>query len=416
MAKENKVEIMAPVGNFASLTAAVNAGADSVYFGVQSLNMRSLGAKNFTLEDLGEIVKICDEKDVKTYLTVNAVLYDEDLDLMKKIIDAAKKASISAVIASDIAAIKYANSIGVEVHSSTQLNISNIEAIKFYSKFTDVIVLARELNLEQIKNICEEIKKQDIRGPKGKLVKIEIFIHGALCVSISGKCYMSLALYNKSANRGECLQACRRSYKVTDEQTGNELSIENKYVMSPKDLCCISFLDQILKSGVSVLKIEGRARSPEYVDTVVKTYREAVDSYYEGSYTEKKVKRWIKDLERVFNRGFWQGGYYLGKKLGEWSKGPGSKATMTKKFIGKAQNYFVKTKIAQFYMNNGPLKIGDTIMIIGPTTGVLKTKIKGMYVEEKPVDEAKQGDEITIPIEKRVRESDELYLIEDKTL
>lgn len=414
MEKQNKIEIMAPVGNFECLQAAIQAGADSIYFGVQGLNMRNLGAKNFILDDLKEIVKICKSKGVKTYLTVNIVVYDNDMKYMKEIINAAKENGIDAIIASDMAVIQYANSVGVEVHSSTQLNISNIEAVKFYSKFTDVIVLARELTLEQIKEICDEIKKQDIRGPKGELVKIEIFIHGALCVSISGKCYMSLALYNKSANRGECLQACRRSYNVKDNQTGDELVVDNKYIMSPKDLCCITFLDKILKSGVSVLKIEGRARSPDYVSIVVKTYREAVGAYNAGEYTQEKAKEWVKELETVFNRGFWQGGYYLGKKLGEWSGGPGSKATKKKSFIGKVTNYFVKTKIAEFHLNNGPIKVGDNIMIIGSTTGVLKAKIKSLYKDGKEVRGTGKGPGVTIPIDERVRENDELYLIEDK--
>jgi len=409
-----KVEIMAPVGDFASLNAAIKAGTDSVYFGVQKLNMRSLGAKNFTLEDLNEIVNICKEKNIKTYLTLNAVLYDEDMKDMKEIVDAAKKANITAIIASDIAAIQYAHSQGVEVHSSTQLNISNIEAIKFFSRYTDVIVLARELNINQIKNICEEIKKQNIRGPKGELIKIEVFIHGALCVSISGKCYMSLALYNKSANRGECLQACRRQYKVTDKQTGKELDIDNNYVMSPKDLCCISFLDKIIEAGVSVLKIEGRARSPDYVHTVVKVYRKAVDSFYAGEYTQEKAIDWTKELETVFNRGFWQGGYYLGEKRGEWSGAKGSQSTMNKKFLGTAKNYFVKSKIAEFYLNNGPLKQGDKIIIIGPTTGVLKTEIKSLYKDEKPIKITNKGDEVTFPVEERVRKNDELYLLQEK--
>ncbi len=414
MAREKKVEIMAPVGDFASLQAAIKAGADSVYFGVQKLNMRSLGAKNFTLEDLLEIVKICAEKNVKTYLTVNAVLYDEDLGDIKEIVDAAKKAGVSAVIASDISAIKYANSVGVEVHSSTQLNVSNIEAVKFFAQFSEVIVLARELNLEQIKRICEEIKKQNICGPKGDLVKIEIFVHGALCVSIAGKCHMSLALYNKSANRGECLQACRRSYNVKDEQTGDELVIDNKYVMSPKDLCCVGFIDKILDAGVSVLKIEGRARAADYVYAVVKVYKEAVEAVNDGSYNQDKVKVWVKELEKVFNRGFWQGGYYLGKKLGEWTDSPGSKATIKKSFMGTAKNYFVKTKIADFYLNNGPLKVGDEVMIIGKTTGVMKTKIKSLHKDGKETEVAEKGDEVTFPVDERVRENDELYLIESK--
>jgi len=414
MEKKRKIEIMSPVGDFESLSASIKAGANSVYFGVRGLNMRSLGAKNFTIRDLKKIVRICNENNVKTYLTVNTVLYDEDIKFMKRIVDAAKKAKISAIIASDMAAIKYARSIKIEVHISTQLNVSNLEAVKFYSKFADVIILARELNLDQIKNICDKIKKQKIKGPNRELVKIEVFVHGALCVSISGKCYMSLALYNKSANRGECLQACRRSYKVTDEQTGNELTMDNKYVMSPKDLCCVGVLDKILNAGVSILKIEGRARSPDYAYTVTKVYQEAVDSHLNGKYTPYKIKSWIRELETVFNRGFWQGGYYLGKRLGEWSGKPGSQSKINKTFIGTVKNYFVKKGIALVYMNNGLLSVGDNLLIIGSTTGLLKSKIESIYKDDKPVDKAYKGSEITIPVKERVRKNDEVYLIKDK--
>lgn len=414
MEKRENIEIMAPVGNFESLQAAIKAGAGAVYFGVQGLNMRNLGAKNFTIKDLKKIVKICKEKKVKTYLTVNTILYDSDMKLLKKIIDAAKSVKITAVIASDMAAIQYANSIGVETHISTQLNVSNFEAVKFYSKFADVIVLARELTLNQIKNICDEIKKHKIKGPRGELIKIEIFVHGALCVAISGKCYMSLANYNKSANRGECLQVCRRAYKVIDEETGNELKIENKYVMSPKDLCCIKFLDKILEAGVSVLKIEGRARSPEYVYTVVKTYREAVNSIFNKTYTKKNIAGWIKELEAVFNRGFWHGGYYLGEKLEEWSGEPDSRAINVKTLMGFVENYYAKSKIAHFKLQNASLKVGDKIMITGPTTGLITTEIKDMHVEDKSVNRAKKGEDITIPISEKVRKNDKLYLIEER--
>ncbi|MBS3115009.1 U32 family peptidase, partial [Candidatus Woesearchaeota archaeon] len=320
------IELMSPVGSYESLAAAIQAKADSIYFGVGELNMRSRAAYNFTVKDLKKIADICKKNNIKSYLTLNVVVYDNEFKAIKKLCDAAKKAKISAVIASDLAVIQYANKIKLPVHISTQANVSNIEAVRFYSRYADVIVLARELTLEQIRNIAKEIKKQNMRGPNKQLVKIELFIHGAMCVSISGKCQMSLALYNEPANRGKCLQACRRAYRVIDEETGDELVIDNKYVMSPKDLCTIGFIDKLIEAGVSVFKIEGRGRSPEYVYTVTKVYKEAVESYFNGSYTKTKIKHWTSELEKVFNRGFWQGGYYLGKKLGEWSGTYGSKA------------------------------------------------------------------------------------------
>ncbi|MFH1290804.1 MAG: peptidase U32 family protein [Nanoarchaeota archaeon] len=409
-----QIEIMAPAGNFESLQAAIQAKTDSVYFGVQQLNMRSHGANNFTLEDLPKIVEQCEKHKVKTYLTVNSILYDEDLKLMKKIIDKAKEVDITAIIACDIAAIQYANSIGQEVHTSTQLNVSNIEAVKFFAKFTDVIVLARELKLEQIKEICDEVKKQKIKGPNGELVKIEIFCHGALCVSISGKCYMSLAKYNRSANRGECYQPCRRAYRVIDEETEDELKIENKYVMSPADLCTIQFLDKIIESGVSVLKIEGRARPPEYVYTVTKVYKEAAQAAQSKTYNDKKINSWIKELETIYNRGFWHGGYYLGKKLGEWAGVRGSKATIKKTLLGKVEHYFDKKKIAHLNIQNRELGAGDELLITGPTTGVVKTKIKGLYKDGKPSKGKAKGADITIPLDKKVRHNDQVFLLEPK--
>jgi len=406
------VEIMSPAGDFTSLRAAIDAGADSVYFGVGQLNMRSRGAHNFTLENLQEVVKLCKESKVKTYLTVNSILYNDDLRLMKEIIDKAKEVGINAIIACDIAAIQYANEIDQEVHTSTQLNVSNIEAVKFFAQFTDMIVLARELKLEQIKEICDEIKKQKIKGPKGELVKIEIFCHGALCVSISGKCYMSLAKYNCSANRGDCFQPCRRAYRVIDEETGEELKIDNKYVMSPADLCTIKFLDKILASGVSVLKIEGRARPPEYVQTVTKVYKEAVQAVANKTFTGKKINAWLKELESVYNRGFWHGGYYLGKELGEWAGVRGSKATTRKTLLGKVKHYFDRKQIAHLNIQNQEIKAGDELLITGPTTGVVKTKVKGMYKNGKPHKGKAKGKDITIEVKEKVRENDVVFLVE----
>src|SRR3989338_6598224 len=335
------VEIMAPAGSFESLNAAIKAGADSIYFGAGKLNMRSRSA-NFRLEDLEKDVGICKENNVNAYLTLNTIMYDDDIKLMRRICDKAKKSGINAVIVSDIAAMSYARSIGLEVHTSTQLNISNIEAVRFFSKFADVIVLARELNLRQIANISRQIKKEKIKGPNGRNVKIELFCHGALCVAISGRCHMSLVIYNAPANRGACIQNCRRAYKVVDEETGKELVIDNKYVMSPSDLCTIGFLDRIISAGAYILKIEGRGRAPEYVYHVTKTYKEAVKSIENKSYTKDKIDEWVKDLERVYNGGFWHGGYYLGKQLGQWSGAFGSKATTKKEYIGKVLNYFNK--------------------------------------------------------------------------
>ncbi len=405
---------MAPAGSYEALQAAINAGADSVYFGVEHLNMRARAANNFTLDDLRKITKICRDKNVKSYLTLNTVVYTDEIELIKTICNSAKEAGITAVIAHDLAVINYANSINLPIHISTQANVSNIEAVKFYSKFADTVVLARELTLPQIKEICTKVKEENIKGPNNELIKIEMFIHGALCVSISGKCYMSLAQYNHSANRGDCLQACRRSYKVTDLETGDELNIDNKYVMSPKDLCTIQFIDKIVDAGVSILKIEGRGRQPDYVNTVTKCYREAVDAYYNKTFSLEKAEEWIAQLETVFNRGFWQGGYYLGHKLGEWANAYGSKAKKEKKFLGTVENYFEKPKVAHFNITTGKIKIGDTIIITGPTTGVLKQKVESIKVNEKDAEEAGKGNDITIPIKDKVRANDKLYLEIDK--
>jgi len=414
-ATKGRIEIMAPAGSYESLMAAIKAGADSVYFGIEQLNMRARAANNFSTQDLKKIVATAKENKIKTYLTVNTILYDHDINLMKKIVDTAKEAGVTAIIASDISTIQYAHDKDVEIHISTQCNVSNIESVKFYSKYADVIVLARELTLQQVKYIVDEIKKQKIKGPKGNLVEIEIFAHGALCVAVSGICYMGLAQYNSSANRGACLQPCRRSYKITDEETGEELIVDNKYIMSPKDLCTIGFLDKILESGVKVLKLEGRGRSPDYVYSVVKCYKEASDAVFEGTYTKDKIEKWTKELESVFNRGFWQGGYYLGKKLGEWSGTYGSKATKEKEFIGLARHYFPKTKIAEFIVQTGKIKVGDEIIITGTTTGVIKSKISEIRLEDKSkTNEAQKGQIFTIPLDERVREGDKLYVFKDK--
>src|SRR3989344_9146789 len=371
-----KVELMAPVGSYESLRAAINSGADSVYFGAEQLNMRACSANNFNIDDLKKIIEICKKNNVKTYLTVNTILYDHDINLMKKICDAAKKFGVTAIIASDVAAMSYVRAIGIEVHLSTQANVSNLETVKFYSQFVDVIVLARELTLKQIKEICDGIKKDNIRGPDGELVKIEIFAHGALCVAISVKCYMSLATDNASANRGACIQNCRKKYRVIDDEEGKELVLDNEYIMSPKDLSTIGFLDKIIPTGVKVLKLEGRGRSIDYVYKVVKCYREAVDSFIEGSYSKEKIENWNKELGSVYNRGFWEGGYYLGKQLGEWSGAYGSQSQFEKKFIGTGRHYFSNKKIGEFKLEAGELKKGDKIMITGNTTGFIECKVE----------------------------------------
>ena len=406
-----KIEIMAPAGSYETLHAAIKAGADSVYFGIGKLNMRSASSVNFTMQDLKEIVSICKKAKVKTYLTLNTVMYNEDIEEIKSVLDSAKKEGINAVITCDFAVINYANKIKLPVHISTQANVSNIEAVRFFSKFAETIVLARELSLEQITNICNQIKKENIKGPNKKPVEIEVFIHGALCVSISGKCYMSLALYNKSANRGECLQVCRRGYKVTDDETGNELRIKNKYVMSPSDLCTIGFLDKIIGAGVKVLKIEGRGRKADYVYHTVKAYKEAVESIDKKTYTKEKISNWIKELESVYNRGFWHGGYYMGKKINEWTNHSGSKATLQKIQIGKALNYYIKPKIGLFQIESGELKVGNNIMITGPTTGIIEAEVTGIQIEDNNKKTAKKGDRVTIPLSQKIRENDKLFLV-----
>lgn len=396
--KRDKIEIMAPAGNFECLHAAIQGGANSVYFGVGNLNMRSHSANNFSAEDLSEVCRICRENGVKSYLTLNIVLYQEDLAPMRKTLDAAKAAGITAVIASDMAAIAYCRQIGIEVHISTQLSISNVEALRFYAQFADVIVLARELNLHQVKEIHETIVKERICGPSGHLVEIEMFAHGALCMAISGKCYLSLHAYGASANRGACYQICRRGYEVTDLETGNQLLVDNKYIMSPKDLCTIEFMDKIIDAGVTVFKIEGRARSAEYVKKVASCYRRAADAVIEGRYTPELASALKGELSEVFNRGFWDG-YYQGAKLGEWSEVYGSRSTRKKVYTGKVTNWFAKLGVAEILIESVPLKVGDRILIMGPTTGVVETDVKEIRVDLKPVDSAEKGTYCSVPID-----------------
>ncbi|PJC01315.1 MAG: collagenase-like protease [Candidatus Komeilibacteria bacterium CG_4_9_14_0_8_um_filter_36_9] len=405
---KNTIKIMAPVGSDESLMAAIQAGADAIYFGIGQLNMRSLSTVNFTTKDLARITKLCQKKNIKTYLTLNTVVYDQEIKEMQKVVDATKKNNITAIIASDMATINYALSKDVKVHMSTQVNISNIEAIKYYSQFADVMVLARELTLEQVAEIVKQIKKQKIKGPSGELIKIEIFVHGALCMAISGKCYLSLHHYNSSANRGKCLQLCRRAYEVTDLETGNKLKVDNQYIMSPQDLCTIHFINKILAAGVSVLKIEGRARPAEYVKTVTECYRQAVDSYFDKTYDTKKIKEWQKRLKSVFNRDFW-GGYYLGQKLGEWSSVYGSRATRKKIYLGKGVKYFTNLKVGEFKIENDSLLVGDDILITGPTTGVIETKVSEIQFDGKDTKLAKPGQAISIPLNQKIRRSDKLY-------
>lgn len=401
-------EIMAPVGSPEALAAALQAGADSVYFGIEGLNMRAHSAAKFTIDDLHRIAQMCDEKGVKSYLTVNTIIYDEDLALMRRICDAAKAAGISAVIAADVAVLGYCHSIGQEVHLSTQLNITNVEALKFYAQFADVVVLARELHMDQVANIYEAIVKEQIKGPAGELVRIEMFCHGALCMAVSGKCYLSLDNQGSSANRGACLQQCRRSYIVTDKQTGTELEIDNEYIMSPKDLKTIGFLDRMMRSGVRVFKIEGRARSAEYVYLAVKCYKEAVKAVVDGTFTKEKVAEWDKQLATVFNRGFWDG-YYQGQKLGEWTKEYGSSATEKKVYVGKGTKYFGKLGVGEFLIEAGELNKGDKLLVVGPTTGVIIFTAEEIRYDMQVVDKATKGQRISMKVDQKIRESDKLY-------
>lgn len=403
-----QIEIMAPVGSFESLSTAIQAGADSVYFGLEHLNMRSKSSLNFTVADLELISKTCEENGMKSYLTLNTVMFDKDIPLMKELVDAAKKHKVSALIASDQSVIEYGRSQGMEIHLSTQINISNYSSLSFYAHFADVAVLARELNLEQVSEISRQIGASQLKGPSGELIRLEMFVHGALCMATSGKCYLSLHQYNSSANRGACLQGCRRSYVVTEKETGDELLIDNEYIMSPKDLCTIAFIDKILAAGVTVLKIEGRARPPEYVKATVSCYKEAVRSVFDGTYSPEKIALWMKRLETVFNRGFWDG-YYLGQKLGEWSEVYGSKATRRKVYLGKGMNYFDKLGVAEFVLETKTLGVGEEILITGPTTGVLEFVVEEIRVEDKSVKIVEKGTPFSIKTDIKIRRSDKLY-------
>ncbi len=407
------IELLSPAGNFESLMAAIRAGADAVYFGVGDLNMRSASSKNFTAEDLPEIAKKCRKARVRSYVTLNTVMYDRDLPAVKKILKAIKNAGIDAVIASDFAVIRHARDIGLPVHISTQANVSNIESLRFFAGFAEVVVLARELSLGQVEDICRAVKKENITSPSGRPVKIEAFAHGALCMAISGKCYLSLHEKNKSANRGECMQLCRREYRVTEKEEGYQLDIDNEYIMSPKDLCTITFIDKLLDAGIKVFKIEGRGRAPEYVKTTTEHYRKAIDAWRTGDFTREKALQWEEKLRTVFNRGFWEG-YYMGKKTGEWSSKYGSNATTRKVYIGKGMNYFSKIGVAEFLLETKSLEVGDTILITGPTTGVIEMEVDEIRVELEPVRRAVKGDRCSIPVPDIVRRSDKLFKIESR--
>lgn len=408
---KNKVEIMSPVGSYEALYAAIEAGADSVYFGVEGLNMRSRSANNFTIEDLKNIADIASQNGVKTYLTLNTIVYDSELGYMQEILNAAKESGVSAVIAADLAVISYARSINLEVHLSTQCNITNREAVKFFSQFADVIVTARELSLDKVKDITTWIRENNIKGPSGRTLEIECFVHGALCMAVSGKCYISLDNANQSANRGACLQFCRRPYKVTDLDGGTELMIDNQYIMSPKDLKTLNFLDKVLDAGVRVLKIEGRGRSPEYVKVVTRVYKEAAQAWLKGEWSEDKLEKWNEDLKKVYNRGFWDG-YYLGQRVGEWTKKYGSQATTKKTFIGTVTNYFKNISVAEIKIETGELKVGDNIYIMGTTTGVYEDTVEEIRVDLKPTEKTVKGEFCSIATKGVVRRGDKLYLVE----
>lgn len=406
--KRKDIEIMAPAGSYESLMAAIQGGADSVYFGAEQLNMRAASSNNFTIDDLHKLAQICKKHGLKSYLTVNVVVYDHEIEQMHRIIDAAVANGISAVIASDLSVINYAFSSGIEIHLSTQLNITNIESLRFYAKWADVVVLARELNLDQVRHIYNSIREQNIRGPKGDLIKIEMFVHGALCMAVSGKCYLSLHENNKSANRGECYQTCRKSYIATGKESGYELEIDNEYIMSPKDLCTIAFLDKMIDAGVRVLKIEGRARSSEYVREVTKCYDEAVSAIADGTFNKEMTDMWRERLSSVFNRGFWDG-YYLGQKMGEWNTNYGSSATKRKLYIGKVTNYFRKLSVSEIKLENGDLEKGDTILITGPTTGVVEYIVDEIRVDLKVSEKALKGELCSIKTPDFLRRSDKVY-------
>lgn len=402
------MELMAPAGSYEAIEAAIKAGAQSIYFGVEQLNMRTKSTHNFTLEDLPEIARRCQENQLKSYLTLNTILYDHDINLMKNVVDAAKEAKISAIIASDLAVMNYCKKIGVTVHISTQANISNIDTIEFYAQYADVVVLARELSLIQVAHINKEIKKRDLRGPSGELIRTEIFGHGALCMAVSGKCYLSLHSHFSSANRGACVQNCRKGYIVTDKEDGTEYEIDNEYIMSAADLCTVDFLDKIAEAGVSVLKIEGRGRSADYVYVTTQVYREAIDALEMGAYTPALFADWRDRLATVYNRGFWDG-YYLGRKLGQWSEIPGSKASKRKIYLAKGETYYSQKQIAEFSMESNELRLGDEIVITGPTTGVIMHKIEQLFADGKEVESAQKGQTVTFKLPEKVRPSDKLY-------
>jgi len=407
---KKKPEVLAPVGSFDSLKAAINAGADSIYFGVEQLNMRTRSSNTFSIDDIKEVSQLCKAAGIKAYITLNTIMYEHDMQLLKSILQEVKKQKIDAVIAADFSVIEYCSQLNIPLHISTQANVSNIESVQFFSRFADVIVLARELTLKQVEHICKEIKRRRITGPSGDLVKIELFVHGALCMAISGKCYLSLHSENASANRGACVQNCRRSYTVTDTQTKEELLIDNEYIMSPKDLCTISVLDQVIASGVGVLKIEGRTKGSDYVYTVTKCYTEAVAAIASKTFTQNKIGEWLKELGKVYNRGFWEG-YYLGRELGEWTSTPGSIATEKKIYIGKGTKYYPRINVAEFIVETGNIKKGDTIMISGPICGMVKENFETLIVNGEEGNEAKKGDKITFPFAVKVTAKDKLYKI-----
>ncbi len=413
--RRDEIEIMAPVGSYEALMAAIHAGAGSVYFGVEHLNMRARSANNFSLEDLREISRRCHLAGVKTYLTINVEVFDEEFTILSEVLIAARDAGISAVIAADMSVIQQCRELGIEVHISTQVNITNYEAVKFYAQFADVMVLAREMNLGRVMNISEKIIENDLRGPSGNRVRLEMFVHGALCMATSGKCYLSLHETHSSANRGSCMQACRRAYVVTDKETGRELEVDNEYIMSPKDLKTIHFLNKILDSGVTVLKIEGRARSPEYVKTVVECYHDAVDAWHENTFTAEKIASWDEKLATVFNRGFWDG-YYLGQKLGEWSANYGSLATKKKIYTGKVTNYFSNLGVAEIKLETGGFKVGDEMIVNGPSTGVIQLRIEEIRVGLESVEEAKKGELCSVRVGTKLRRSDKVYKLVDAAL
>ena len=409
--RRSEIEIMAPAGSFESLAAAIKAGADSIYFGVGKLNMRSRSSANFSLDDLHKIAAICHQAGIKSYLTLNTVIYDEELEQMRRTCDQALAAGIDAVIAADLAVIQYAHAIDLPLHISVQANVANMAAVKFFAKFADVMVLARELSLPQIQAIIQAIDRENITGPSGEKIRIELFAHGALCVAVSGKCYMSLAHYNSSANRGACFQTCRRAYRVSDEETGEELVIDNKYVMSPKDLCTVNIIDRLLESGIKIFKLEGRGRSADYVATVTGVYREAIDAWFEGNFDQQHIDNWLDRLATVFNRGFWQGGYYLGEKLGEWTGYSGNRATETKQHIGKVNKYFAKIGVAELSLPAGELSIGNEIIIIGPTTGSLRAAVKELRLNGNNITTAPKGATVSLPIADKVRPNDKVFLV-----